>query len=165
MLINLPENDGRHVLVRETVDGLPQYSWTTASVIVKVNNAKLFEYTPSSTQPFNNQWQYDLPPGLYLVTTSITCYNSNEALFNECESIESVVAKGYKVSVSMDGSPLLDMPFIDTLNNLVSVSDTKLINVGEGAHTISATTNIQSLVCLGGVKSITIVFEQLTALE
>ena len=165
MLINLPENDGRHVLVRETVDGVPQYSWTTASVIVKVNNAKLFEYTPSSTQPFNNQWQYDLPPGLYLVTTSITCYNSNESLFNDCDSIESVVAKGYKVSVSMDGSPLLDMPFIDTLNNLVTLSETKLINAEGTTHTISATTNIPSFVCLGGVKSVTIVFEQLSVLE
>ena len=64
----------------------------------------------------------------------------------------------------MDGLPLLDVPFIDTLNNLVSISDTKLINGTEWvseSHAISATTNIHSLVCLGGVKSITIVFEHL----
>ena len=28
MLINMPENDGQHVIVCETVDGVPQYSWT-----------------------------------------------------------------------------------------------------------------------------------------
>ena len=56
MLINMPEKDGKHVLVHETVDGVPQYSWTTHSgCFVKVNNAKLFEHTPISTQPFNNQ--------------------------------------------------------------------------------------------------------------
>ena len=169
----MPESDGRHVLVRETVDGVPQYSWTTATVFVKVNNATLFEHTPSTTQPFNNTWQFQLPAGLYLVTTTITCYNENDALFNDCDSIESVVNKGYKVSVSLDGTPLLDLPFIDTLNNLVTTSDTKLINgtgwTGNGetespggtTHTITATTNIPSLVCLGGVKSITIAFESL----
>ena len=26
MLIIMPENDGKHALVRETVDGVPQYS-------------------------------------------------------------------------------------------------------------------------------------------
>ena len=165
MLINMPESDGRHVLVRETVDGVPQYSWTTATVFVKVNNATLFEHTPTTTQPFNNTWQFQLPAGLYLVTTTITCYNENDALFNDCDSIESVVNKGYKVNISMDGTPLLDLPFIDTLNNLVTTSDTKLIN-GTGwtseTHTITASTNIPSLICLGGVKSITIVFEHLS---
>ena len=27
MLINMSEKDGHHVLIRETVDGVPQYSW------------------------------------------------------------------------------------------------------------------------------------------
>ena len=46
MLINMPENDGKHVLVCETVDGVPQYSWTIPSgCFVKVNNATMFEYT------------------------------------------------------------------------------------------------------------------------
>ena len=111
MLINMPEKDGNHVLIRETVDGVPQYL-----------------STDTSTQPFNNQWKFELSSGLYLVNTSITCYNTNDSLFNECDWIESVVGKGYKVSISMDGLPLLDVPFIDTLNNLVSISDTKLIN-------------------------------------
>ena len=56
MLINMPENDGKYVIVHETVDGVPQYSWTIPSgCFVKVNNATLSEHTPTSTQPFNNQ--------------------------------------------------------------------------------------------------------------
>ena len=59
MLINMPENYRKHVLVRETVDGVPQYSFTIHSgCFVKVNNATLFEHTPTSTQPFNNQSQF-----------------------------------------------------------------------------------------------------------
>ena len=104
MLINMPENDGKHALVRETVDGVPQYSWTIPSeCYVKVNNATLFEHTPTSTLPFNNQSQFELLSALYLIITSIPCYNENDALFKHCDSIESVVDKGYKVSVSMDG--------------------------------------------------------------
>ena len=75
------------------------------------------------------------------------------------------MGKGYKVSVSMDGVLLLDMPFIDTLNNLVTLSHTKLINGIDWtskSHMISAFTNIPSLVCLVGVKSITIVFQHLS---
>ena len=61
MLINMPKNDGKHVFIRETVDGIPQYSWTTPSeCFVKVNNATLFEHTHISTQPFNNQCQFEL---------------------------------------------------------------------------------------------------------
>ena len=103
------------MLIRETVDGIPQYSWTAGtSCLVKVNNAILLDYTPTSTQSFNNQWKFELSSGLYLVNTSITCYNENDSLFNECDSIESVVDMGYMVSISMDGLSLLDVPFIES---------------------------------------------------
>ena len=81
---------------------------------MKVNNATLFEHTNTFTQPFNNQWQFELSSGLYLVNTSITCYNTNDSLFNECDSFESVVGKDYKVSISMDGLPLFDVRFIES---------------------------------------------------
>ena len=166
MLINMPENDGKHVLLCETVDGVHQYSWTTPSeCFVIINNTIIFEQTSTSTQPFNNQCQFELSSALYLIITSIPCYNENDALFKHCDSIESIVDKGYKVSVSMDGVSLIDVPFIDTLNNLVTLSHTKLINGIEWiseSHTISVFTNISSLVYLRGVKSITIVFEHLS---
>ena len=113
MLINMPEKDGNHVLIRETVDGIPQYSWTGTSCFVKVNNVTLFKHTITFTQPFNNQWKFELPSGLYLVNTSITCYNANDSLLNGCDLIESIVCKGYKVSISMNGLALLDVPFIE----------------------------------------------------
>ena len=114
MLINIPEKDGNHVLIRETVNGVPHYSRGSAACVVKVNNATLFEHTYTFTQSFNNQWKLDLSSGLYLVNTSITCYNENDSLFNECDLIELVVGKGYKVSISMDGLQLLDVPFIES---------------------------------------------------
>ena len=50
MLINKPEKDGHHVLIRETVDGVPQYSWGSAACIVKANEAYVFKHTPTSTK-------------------------------------------------------------------------------------------------------------------
>ena len=62
----------------------------------------------------------------------------------------------------MDGLSLLDIPFIDTLNNLVTLTSYVLVEIEDSfTHTISASTNIPSLVCLGGVKGIMIVFEHL----
>ena len=56
MLINMSEKDGNHVLIRETVDGVPQYSrMAGTSCLVKINNATLFEQTHTFTQSFNNQ--------------------------------------------------------------------------------------------------------------
>ena len=78
MLINMPERDGHHVLIRETVDGVPQYSWGSASCIVKVNEAFVFEYTPEATESFNGEWGGDgmppMPSGSYLVTTNVITY-------------------------------------------------------------------------------------------
>ena len=132
---------------------------------MKVNNATLFEHTPTSTQPFNNQCQFQLSSALYLIITSIPCYNENDVLFKHCDSIESVVDIEYKASISMDCVSFIDVSFIDTLNNLVTLSHNKLINGIEWSsesYTISAFTNIPSLVCLRGVKSITIVFKHLS---
>ena len=54
MLINMPEKDGNHVLIRERVDCVHQYSWTASiSCFVKDNNATLFEHTHTFTQSFN----------------------------------------------------------------------------------------------------------------
>ena len=55
MLINMPEKDGHHGLIREIVNRIPQYSWRGISCFMKVNNVPLFEHTLTFTQPFNNQ--------------------------------------------------------------------------------------------------------------
>ena len=162
MLINMPEKDGNHVLFRETVDGVPQYSWSNAVCVVKANEAYIFEHTPTSTEAFQGEWEWDtLPSGSYLVTMTVITYLFVD-VFNECDSIESVVSKSYKVNVSIDNTPMLTLPFIDTLNNLVTLTNYTLVEIKESSpQVISATTSIPSLVCLGGVKSITIVFEHL----
>ena len=167
MLINMPKKDGNHVLIRETVDGVPQYSWGSATCVVKANEAYIFEHTPTSTQAFQGEWEWNdkVSPGSYLVTTTVTVHLPVD-IFNECESIESVVGKGYKVNVSIDNTPLFTIPLIDTLNNLVTLISYALVEIGDSkSHTISASTNIPSIVCLGGVKSITIVFEHLDEVD
>ena len=131
MLINMPEKDGHHVLIRETVDGVTQYSWgSTPSYIVKANEAFVFEYTPETTESFNSEWGGDgmppMPSGSYLITTTVITYLP-EDMFNDCTSIESVVEKECKVNVSIDGIPLLALPFIDTLNNLVTLTSYALV--------------------------------------
>ena len=115
MLISMPESDGQHVLVRErerVVDVLQTLWMAGILYFVKVNNVTLFEHTHTFTKSFNNQWKFELPSGLYLVNKSITCYNTNDSLFNECDSIESIVDMGYMVSISIDGLSLLDVLFI-----------------------------------------------------
>ena len=166
MLINMPEKDGHHVLIQETVDGIPQYSWSNAVCVVKANEAYIFEHTPTSTEAFKGEWEWDaLPSGSYLVTTTVITYLPVD-VFNDCDSIESVVGKGYKGNVPIDNTPLLTIPFIDTLNNLVTLTNYALVEIKESSpQVISATTNIPSIVCLGGVKSITIVFEHLSEIS
>lgn len=165
MLINMPEKDGQHVLIRETVDGVPQYSWGSAPCIVKANEAYVFEYTPETTESFNSEWGGDgmppMPSGSYLVTTTVITYLS-EDVFNDCDSIESVVGKGYRVLVTFDNTPILDRPYIDTLNSLVSHTGYAVVNVGAEATVLRTYSNLP-LMLLGGVKSITIVFEHLSS--
>ena len=134
---------------------------------MKAHEAYIFEHTPTSTEAFRGEWEWNnkASPGTYLVTTTVTAYLPVD-IFNECESIESVVGKGYKVNVSIDNTPLLALPFIDTLNNLVTLISYALVEIGDDeSHTISASTNIPSIVFLGGVKRITIVFEHLDKVD
>ena len=131
MLINMPGKDGNHVLIRETVDGVPQYSWGSAACVVKANEAYVFEHTPTSTEAFQGEWEWDaLSSGSYLVTTTVITYLPVD-MFNDCMSIESVVYKGYKVNVSIDNTPLLTISFIDTLNSLVALTSYILVEIVE----------------------------------
>ena len=38
MLINLPDKDGKHILIRSSKDGDTKYSWETVNLIVNVND-------------------------------------------------------------------------------------------------------------------------------
>ena len=157
----MPEKDGHHVWIRETVDGVPQYSWGSADCIVKANEAFVFEYTPEATESFNGEWGGDgmppMPSWSYLITTTVITYLP-EDMFNDCTSIESVVEKGYRVLVTFDNTPILDRPYIDTLNSLVSHTGYAVVNVRSNSPVLRTFSNLP-LMLLGGVKSITIVFD------
>lgn len=160
MLINMPEKDGQHVLVRQTINNIPTYSWTDAAIIVKVNQALIFEYTPAVTESLEHKFHYSLTKGNYLVTTTVTCY-TNDDLFNDCNSIENVLDKGYYIKVNLADQTLLNTPVIDSLNNLLTNTQQTVIDNQEEQTTISVETNLQDVVMLKGVKSICVVFEQL----
>lgn len=164
MLINMPEKDGQHVLVRQTINNTPTYSWTDAAIIVKVNQAFIFEYIPASTESVECKFDYNLNKGNYLVTTMVTYY-TNEELFNDCESIQDVLDRGYFIKVNLGPQMLLNSPVIDSLNNLFTSTQQTVIAHNEEQTTISVETNIASLVMLKGLKSISIVFEQLELLD
>ena len=77
-------------------------------------------------------------------------------MFNDCDSIESVVEKGYRVLVTFDNTPILDRPYIDTLNSLVSHTGYAVVTVCTSP--VLRTYSNLPIMLLGGVKSITIVF-------
>lgn len=163
MLINMPEKDGHHVLIRETVDGVPQYSWGSASCIVKANEAFVFEYTPEVTESFNAEWAetgQKIPNGKYLVTTQVLAY-LNEDLFNDCKSIEDVISKEYYVQIAFGSNIILEQPFVDSLNTLCSFTGYKVIEINEGESMSLRFFSNMPLVLLGGTKAVTIVFELL----
>ena len=102
-----------------------------------------------------------IPSGSYLITKPVITYLPDD-MFNDCTSIESVVEKGYRVLVTFDNMPILDRPYIDTLNSLVSHTGYAVVNVGGNSHVLRTYSNLP-LMLLGGVKSITIVFEHLSS--
>ena len=61
--------------------------------------------------------------------------------------------------VTFDNTPILDRPYIDTLNSLVSHTGYAVVNVSNSP--VLRTFSNLPLMLLGGVKSITIVFEHL----
>ena len=76
------------------MDGVPQYSWGSASCIVKANEAFVFEYTPEATESFNGEWGVDgmppMPSGSYLVPTTVITYLPDD-MFTVCDSSEADV--------------------------------------------------------------------------
>lgn len=161
MLLSLPEKDGMHVLVRESTDGKPSYSWTDAKIIFKVNNAFIFDYAPSeklTIQEMNED--FNLPKGNYLVTTKLSCFNENlENTWDTCSEFEDVLKCEYYVKVHVDSTCVLHGKLVDTLNNCYTLTDSCLIeNLFDGAR-IHVESNIPNCVFLKNFKSILIVFE------
>ena len=172
MLISMPEKDGLHVLVRESKpDGTPKYSWTDAKIIVKVNNAFVFDYTPTENTPLNTvRESFYLSKGSYLVTTRLSCYNENvPETWNGCNSYDDVAKYDYYIKVFIqsegDATPscVLETKVVDTLSVVYNASDVCLMPILlEGTYNVTVETNMPKCVFLKGHKSISIAFEQLS---
>ena len=172
MLISMPEKDGLHVLVRESKpDGTPKYSWTDAKIIVKVNNAFIFDYTPTDNTPLNAfRESFYLSKGTYLVTSHLSCYNENvPETWNGCNNYDDVEKYDYYIRVLIqsetDSTPIcvLETKIVDTLSVVYNASDVSLIpTMFEGTYTITIETNMPKCVLLKGHKSISIAFELLS---
>lgn len=164
MLLNMPEKDGLHVLVRETKpDGNPVYSWTDAKIIVKVNNAFILDYAPTERISITDvSIPFNLTKGNFLVTTKVCCYNQDlEDTWKGCESLEDVLKCEYYIKVHVNSTCVLHAKLVDTLKNVYTFTDSCLIeNNFEGA-TITLESNIPNCVFLKNFKSILIVFEEL----
>ena len=171
MLISMPEKDGLHVLVRESKpDGTPKYSWTDAKIIVKVNNAFVFDYTPTENTPLNTvRESFYLSKGSYLVTTRLSCYNENvPETWNGCNSYDDVAKYDYYIRVliqsenNSEPSCVLETKVVDTLSVVYNASDVCLMPILlEGTYNVTVETNMPKCVFLKGHKSISIAFEQL----
>lgn len=172
MLISMPEKDGLHVLVRESKpDGTPKYSWTDAKIIVKVNNAFVFDYTPTENTPLNTvRESFYLSKGSYLVTTRLSCYNENvPETWNGCNSYDDVAKYDYYIKVFIqsegDATPscVLETKVVDTLSVVYNASDVCLMPILlEGTYNVTVETNMPKCLFLKGHKSISIAFELLS---
>ena len=167
MLITMPEKDGLHVLVRETKDGSPQYSWTDAKIIVKVNNAFILDYTPTENTSLSEvRIPFNLSSGHYLITTRLFCLNENlEETWMSCNTIEDVIKSDYYIKVyvnhNSESTCVLDTRIINTLNNVYTASDSCLLSNKGEEITVTVETNLKSCVFLKNYRSILLVFEQL----
>ena len=79
MLINLPDKDGKHILIRSSKDGDTKYSWETVNLIVNVNDIKATAYNPYQLTKVKGQTIYfDVSKGMNIVTIHAVLYNMND---------------------------------------------------------------------------------------
>lgn len=164
MLINLPEQDGEHMLVRETIDNVPVYSWKTPNIILKVSSCEQFKYTPIETinkdsyEPQNIELSTS---GNYLVTTCMRVYlSAMEDVFNDCADIEDLVSRNYYIKVKCNDQIVLSTIILDSLNPIIDIYYTSLIALTDKNVQISIDSNIKCLTFLKGVETLNLIFEQ-----
>ena len=164
MLINLPETDGDHMLVRQTVDNIPTYSWKTPDIILKVSSCEQFKYIPYETINKDNYMVQNIElstSGNYLVTTSMRVYlSAMEEIFNDCNGIEDLVNRNYYIKVKCNDQIVLSSIILDSLNPIIDIYYTSLIALTDKNVQISIESNIKCLTFLKDVETLNIVFEQ-----
>ena len=168
MLINLPNKDGKHVLIRSSKDGDTKYSWDTVNLIVNVNDIKETAYTPSQTTRVSGQTVYfNVSKGMNIVTIHVVLYNMNENAFRDCYSIEDVLNKNYTFTIRINNQEVMNARIIDTLNNLYVFESTVAFNNNSDDELVPITfsTNMDSLYFLGGVDGVNLLFQSVSSSE
>ena len=167
LLINLPQEDGNHLLVRQTINGNPQYSWTSTPIVIKVNDIYSEEYIPPETQLINTvNINFELKKGNYLITSYLQTFNDKlDELFSDCNNIEEVLSKNYFMKMSIFNTngtdiPIINEPIIDTLNTLKIYSNQEVINIPEDDDYQLLIECPDNYKFLKGISAIKIIFEK-----
>lgn len=173
MLVNIPTdaNSNGSVLVRKTVDNVPEYSWVRGETyVIKTNKAFVKTFTPESNvtisrgKSFNISYT-DIPAGKYLVTTKLTTYNEHiDELAAMANDINDLINEDNFIIVILDRQALINTYVLDTLNPLQTFESTVVIEVTESdSRNLRIDTSL-NLTLLAKVKSLEIVFEEIPSL-
>ena len=162
MLINLPDKDGKHILIRSSKDGDTKYSWETVNLIVNVNDIKATAYNPYQLTKVKGQTIYfDVSKGMNIVTIHAVLYNMNDNAFRDCNSIEDIINKNYSFTITINNEEILNARILDSLNNLYVFDSTVSFynNSNDEIVPIQFNSNMDSLFFLGGVDGVTLLFQ------
>lgn len=174
MLVNIPTDADSNgsVLVRKTVDNVPEYSWVRGETyVIKTNKAFVKSFTPESNTTISRGNSFkisytDIPAGKYLVTTKLTSYNEHidelAAMANDITDL--INDENNFIFVFLDRKTLIDTCVLDTLNPLQTFESTVIIEITKSdSRNLIIDTGL-NLTLLAKVKSLEIVFEEIPSL-
>ena len=165
MLINLPEKDGKHVLIRSSKDGDTKYSWDQVNLIVNVNDIAEFCYNPEATIPITNVSRgVTVPKGMSILSIHVVVYNNETDSFKDCYTIEDVLNKNYYFRIFLGEQLVFNAKIVDTLNNLYVMDYTTSYynDDDQDILTLRVESNLKYLSFLGGVDSISLLFQNVS---
>lgn len=173
MLVNIPTdaNSNGSVLVRKTVDNVPEYSWVRGETyVIKTNKAFVKTFIPESNVTISRGNSFkisytDIPAGKYLVTTKLTTYNEHiDELAAMANDINDLINEDNFIIVILDRQALINTYVLDTLNPLQTFESTVVIEVTESDSRNLIIDTSLNLTLLAKVKSLEIVFEEIPSL-
>ena len=167
MLINLPDKDGKHVLIRSSKDGDTKYSWDQVNLIVNVNDIVEFNYNPKESISINNVVKtFTVPMGMSILSIHVVVYNYETDSFKDCYTIEDVLNKNYYFRILLGDQVVFNAKIIDTLNNLYVMDyTTTFYNSDQETLKMRVESNMISLSFLAGVDSICMLFQNVSSPE
>lgn len=170
MLVNIPTDcdSNGSVLVRKTVDNIPEYSWVRGETyVIKTNKAFVKSFTPESNITISRGNSFktsytDIPAGKYLVTTKLTTYNEHiDELAAMANDINDLINEDNFIFVFLDRQTLINTCVLDTLNPLQIFESVVVIKVTESDSRNLIIDTSLNLTLLAKVKSLEIVFEEI----